>query len=79
MQYSQACIHNPILNGDFFTNIKFDDIEGEFEKDDIVKIFDHNAHLLGVGKVQHDSVKARELIGKKNQKPLVHCDYLYLE
>jgi glutamate 5-kinase len=25
-------------------------IEGEFEKDDIVKIFDHNAHLLGVGK-----------------------------
>ncbi len=54
-------------------------IEGEFEKDDIVKIFDHNAHLLGVGKVQHDSVKARELIGKKNQKPLVHCDYLYLE
>lgn len=54
-------------------------IEGEFEKDDIVKIFDHNAHLLGVGKVQYDSVKARELIGKKNQKPLVHCDYLYLE
>ena len=54
-------------------------IEGEFEKDDIVKILDQSGHLLGVGKVQYDSVKARELIGKKNQRPLVHCDYLYIE
>jgi len=34
---------------------------------------------LGVGKVQYDSGKAREILGKKNQKPLIHCDYLYLE
>lgn len=54
-------------------------IVGEFEKDDIVKILDHKELLLGIGKVQYDSNKARELIGKKNQKPLVHCDYLYLE
>ncbi|HRZ96357.1 MAG TPA: glutamate 5-kinase [Paludibacter sp.] len=54
-------------------------IVGEFEKDDIVNIMDHNALLLGVGKAQYESIKARELIGKKNQKPLVHCDYLYLE
>lgn len=54
-------------------------IVGEFEKDDIVKILDHKEQLLGIGKVQYDSNKARELIGKKNQKPLVHCDYLYLE
>jgi glutamate 5-kinase len=54
-------------------------IAGEFEKDDIVKIVDHNGKELGVGKVQYDSTKARELLGKKNQKPLVHCDYLYLE
>lgn len=54
-------------------------ITGEFEKDDIVKIFDHTGHSLGVGKAQYDSEKAREIAGKKNQKPLIHCDYLYLE
>ena len=54
-------------------------IVGEFEKDDIVKIMDDKGHELGVGKAQYDSTKAREMIGKKNQKPLVHCDYLYLE
>jgi glutamate 5-kinase len=35
--------------------------------------------MLGIGKVQYDSEKAREMLGKKNQKPLIHCDYLYLE
>jgi len=54
-------------------------IVGDFEKDDIVKIVDQNGQSLGVGKVQYDSDKARDLLGKKNQKPLVHCDYLYLE
>ena len=54
-------------------------ISGEFEKDDIVKIIAPDGKLLGVGKVQHDSLKAAELIGKKNQRPLVHYDYLYLE
>ena len=55
------------------------EIVGDFEKDDIIKIIDHNGLSLGVGKVQYDSDKAREMLGKKNQKPLVHCDYLYLE
>ena len=54
-------------------------IEGEFEKDDIVKIVGEDGQSLGVGKVQYDSRKARELLGRKNQKPLIHCDYLYLE
>jgi len=54
-------------------------IVGDFEKDDIVRIMDQNGQLLGVGKVQYDSDKSREMLGKKNQKPLVHCDYLYLE
>ena len=54
-------------------------IIGDFEKDDIVKIIDQNGHSLGIGKAQYESPKARDLIGKKNQKPLVHCDYMYLE
>lgn len=54
-------------------------ILGEFEKDDIIRIKTEEGKFLGVGKVQYDSVQARELMGKKNVKPLVHCDYLYLE
>ena len=55
------------------------EIVGDFEKDDIVRIFDPQGVLLGIGKVQYNSLRSRELLGKKNQKPLVHCDYLYLE
>ncbi len=54
-------------------------IIGDFEKDDIVKIINHKGRSLGIGKAQYDSEKSREMLGKKNQKPLVHCDYLYLE
>jgi glutamate 5-kinase len=54
-------------------------ISGEFEKDDIVNIFDANNKLLGVGKVQFDAAKCREVMGKKNQRPIIHYDYLYLE
>lgn len=54
-------------------------ISGEFEKDELVKIFDEKGKLIGIGKVQYNSEKSRELMGKKNQKPIVHCDYLYIE
>lgn len=54
-------------------------IEGEFEKDDIVKIIDHRGKQVGVGRVGFDSEEARTLIGKHGQKPMVHYDYLYLE
>ena len=54
-------------------------VEGEFEKDDIVRIFGQDGKSVGVGKVSYDSGKTRELIGKKGNKPVVHYDYLYLE
>lgn len=54
-------------------------IVGDFEKDDIVRILDEKGRFLGVGKVQYNSEKSKELIGRKNQKPLIHYDYLYLE
>lgn len=53
-------------------------IIGNFEKDDIVKIFDVNNHQLGVGKTQYASEDAKKLIGKKGKKPIVHYDYMYL-
>ena len=54
-------------------------ITGNFEKDDIVKIIGVKGQTIGVGKAQYSSEKAVGLIGRKNQKPLVHYDYLYLE
>lgn len=54
-------------------------ISGNFEKDDIVKIFSEKGKLLGVGKAQYNSEKTTQILGKKNQKPLIHYDYLYLE
>jgi len=54
-------------------------VNGEFEKDDIVRILDEKGQSIGVGKVSYDSKKTRELIGKKGNKPVIHYDYLYLE
>jgi len=54
-------------------------ISGLFEKGDIVRIFDHTGLQIGVGKAQYGCESAREVIGKKGQKPLIHYDYLYLD
>jgi glutamate 5-kinase len=54
-------------------------IEGEFEKGDIVKIYNPEGVQIGVGRISADSDKARELIGQQGAKPLIHYDYLYLD
>jgi len=53
-------------------------IEGDFEKDDIVKILDSQGMQIGVGCAGYDSDDARQRIGKRADKPLVHYDYLFL-
>ena len=54
-------------------------IEGEFEKDDIVRIINVEGSPIGVGKVNCDSTQAREAMGKHGKKAVVHYDYLYIE
>ena len=54
-------------------------IEGDFEKDELVRIMNHEGKPIGVGRVGFDSTEARQMMGKHGQKPLVHYDYLYLE
>ncbi|GAB6011974.1 glutamate 5-kinase [Viscerimonas tarda] len=54
-------------------------IMGEFEADDIVKIMDEKGIQIGVGKPSCNSEKARQEIGAKQAKPIIHYDYLYLE
>lgn len=54
-------------------------VEGEFEKDDIVKIVTTEGESIGVGKISCDSTKARSLAGNKGGRPFIHYDYLFLE
>lgn len=54
-------------------------IKGEFEVDDIVRIIDESGNQIGVGRTAYDKDKATAMIGKKQAKPIIHYDYLYLE
>ncbi len=50
----------------------------DFNKGEIIKLVDDQDKLIGLGIAEYGSDKAKERIGQKNQKPLVHYDYLYL-
>ena len=54
-------------------------VNGQFEKDDIVRIVDHNENCIGVGKVNCSSKQVVESMGKHGRKAVVHYDYLYIE
>ena len=51
---------------------------GKFEKGDIIKIIDENEREIGLGLARYGHKKASEVIGLKNQKPVIHYDHLYL-
>lgn len=53
-------------------------INGYFEKGDIIRIHDAKGEFLGLGKSQYHSDDARELMGKKAEKPLIYYDYMFL-
>lgn len=51
---------------------------GEFKKGDIIRIVDEKDYEIGLGIARYDFKKAKELLGLKNQKPIIHYDHLYL-
>jgi len=53
-------------------------IEGDFEKDDIIRILDLSGRQIGLGCAAFDSAEALKRIGKRSDRPLVHYDYLNL-
>lgn len=55
-----------------------DKVEGEFLKDDIVRIISDSGEEIGVGRVCYDSEKARQITGQKGHKPIVHYDYMFV-
>ncbi len=55
------------------------EIEGDFEKDDLVKVVDNSGATIGIGRVSYSAEEACKLIGIHGCKPLIHYDYLYIE
>ena len=54
-------------------------VEGDFQKGDLIRILDEERSAIGIGIAQYGVSKARNNIGKKGKKPLIHYDYLYVE
>lgn len=54
-------------------------VVGDFEKDDIVRIFDIKERQIGVGRVAFSSLEIEKMKGLHGCKPVVHYDYLYLD
>lgn len=54
-------------------------VEGDFDTHDIIQIRDFQGCPLGVGRTDFSSDEVRQLMGKRNKKPIVHYDYLFLE
>lgn len=53
-------------------------VSGEFSKGDIIRIMDQKGQKIGLGKSEYNSSLASQVLGQKNQKPIIHYDYLYL-
>ncbi|HEX5168018.1 MAG TPA: glutamate 5-kinase [Cyclobacteriaceae bacterium] len=53
-------------------------VVGKFKKGDIIRIVDEHDKEIGLGLARYGYKTARELIGQKNQKPMIHYDHLYL-
>ena len=53
-------------------------VEGRFLKGDIIKVCATDGTIIGYGMAQYGSEKTVSLMGLKDQKPLVHYDYLYI-
>ena len=54
------------------------EVVGSFKKGDIIRIVDEQGHEMGLGLARYGNEKASELVGQKNQPPVIHYDHLYL-
>ncbi len=54
-------------------------IEGDFEKDDIVKVISPTGTMIALGRIGYDADDARAVIGDRGARPIIHSDYLYID
>lgn len=58
--------------------VGIESVQGTFFNGDIIKVCSEDGTVLGYGMARYSSEKTRSLIGQKDQKPLIHYDYLYI-
>jgi glutamate 5-kinase len=58
--------------------VGIESVQGRFSSGDVIQIRNLAGDVLGCGRARYDHEEARQLMGKRGQKPLVHYDYLYL-
>lgn len=54
------------------------EVVGKFMKGDIIRVVDEQGKEIGLGLARYGNEKALEVVGKKNQPPIIHYDHLYL-
>lgn len=54
-------------------------VDGDFDCHDIIQVKDWKGNPIGVGRTDFAADEVRQLMGKRNKKPVVHYDYLFLE
>lgn len=55
------------------------DVEGDFEKDDIVRVLDPDGAEIALGRTYYGADALRNNIGRTGIRPVVHADYLYVD
>lgn len=55
------------------------DVEGDFERDDLVRVSAPDGRIIGIGRSAYSAGEARHRIGQRDCRPIVHYDYLCLE
>jgi glutamate 5-kinase len=53
-------------------------IDGQFSRGDVVRILSSSGEVIGCGQAAYDHDEARQVLGQRGHKPLIHYDYLYL-
>jgi glutamate 5-kinase len=53
-------------------------VDGHFNRGDVIQILNLSGEVLGCGRARYGYEEAAGLIGQRDQKPLIHYDYLYL-
>ena len=75
-QRAKAALESSIATSLLLVGVK--EVRNNFVKGDIVRIVDEDNNILGVGISNYTSEEAKELMGKKNLKPIVHYDNMHL-
>ncbi len=53
-------------------------LEGNFKKGDLIQIYNEREEAIGIGVAQYGAATARQYLGQKGKKPLIHYDYLFV-